>query len=217
MISYEVAMGLAFASVFLYAGSMSTSQIVDVQQREVPTKSLRSYTVAHVLRSQANLLDARRPQVNDRGEFELLLRLPGHLEEDVPALIGVKACLAHRITDNDRGSRHLEADALNVEDPDGCSAVEGFNPCVAEVHQFVVFDDSVSLVLTLRVQEFVCLNAAEVAQDAPGDPLHWPVDALAIDRQPIRAVGDDHNESAAGLRNAHHLAGANVFQLAIRQ
>jgi NADH-quinone oxidoreductase subunit H len=31
MISYEVAMGLAFVAVFLYAGSMSTSQIVDAQ------------------------------------------------------------------------------------------------------------------------------------------------------------------------------------------
>ncbi|MGZ4451785.1 MAG: NADH-quinone oxidoreductase subunit NuoH [Nocardioides sp.] len=33
MISYEVAMGLAFVAVFLYAGSMSTSQIVDAQGR----------------------------------------------------------------------------------------------------------------------------------------------------------------------------------------
>ncbi|NEC30078.1 NADH-quinone oxidoreductase subunit NuoH [Streptomyces sp. SID8111] len=31
MISYEIAMGLAFASVFLYSGSMSTSQIVEQQ------------------------------------------------------------------------------------------------------------------------------------------------------------------------------------------
>ena len=33
MISYEVAMGLAFVAVFLYAGSMSTSQIVDAQDK----------------------------------------------------------------------------------------------------------------------------------------------------------------------------------------
>ncbi|MGH3597830.1 MAG: NADH-quinone oxidoreductase subunit H, partial [Mycobacterium sp.] len=33
VISYEVAMGLAFASVFLYAGTMSTSGIVAVQDR----------------------------------------------------------------------------------------------------------------------------------------------------------------------------------------
>ncbi len=33
MISYEVAMGLAFVAVFLYAGSMSTSEIVDAQAR----------------------------------------------------------------------------------------------------------------------------------------------------------------------------------------
>ncbi len=33
VISYEVAMGLAFASVFLYAGTMSTSQIVTAQNR----------------------------------------------------------------------------------------------------------------------------------------------------------------------------------------
>ncbi|MGH3556303.1 MAG: NADH-quinone oxidoreductase subunit NuoH [Mycobacterium sp.] len=33
VISYEVAMGLAFASVFLYAATMSTSQIVAVQDR----------------------------------------------------------------------------------------------------------------------------------------------------------------------------------------
>jgi NADH-quinone oxidoreductase subunit H len=33
MISYEVAMGLALVAVFLYAGSMSTSQIVDAQGR----------------------------------------------------------------------------------------------------------------------------------------------------------------------------------------
>jgi NADH-quinone oxidoreductase subunit H len=33
MISYEVAMGLAFVAVFLYAGSMSTSQIVEAQER----------------------------------------------------------------------------------------------------------------------------------------------------------------------------------------
>jgi NADH-quinone oxidoreductase subunit H len=33
MISYEVAMGLALVAVFLYAGSLSTSQIVDAQQR----------------------------------------------------------------------------------------------------------------------------------------------------------------------------------------
>ena len=33
MISYEVAMGLAFVAVFLYAGSMSTSEIVDAQDR----------------------------------------------------------------------------------------------------------------------------------------------------------------------------------------
>ncbi|MDQ6935831.1 MAG: NADH-quinone oxidoreductase subunit NuoH [Actinomycetota bacterium] len=33
MISYEVAMGLALVAVFLYAGSMSTSQIVNAQQR----------------------------------------------------------------------------------------------------------------------------------------------------------------------------------------
>src|SRR4051812_26751845 len=33
MISYEVAMGLALVAVFLYAGSMSTSQIVDAQSR----------------------------------------------------------------------------------------------------------------------------------------------------------------------------------------
>ena len=33
MISYEVAMGLAFVGVFLYAGSMSTSQIVAAQDR----------------------------------------------------------------------------------------------------------------------------------------------------------------------------------------
>ncbi|MCW2782357.1 MAG: nuoH, partial [Marmoricola sp.] len=33
MISYEVSMGLALVGVFLYAGSMSTSQIVDSQQR----------------------------------------------------------------------------------------------------------------------------------------------------------------------------------------
>ncbi|KIF68508.1 NADH-quinone oxidoreductase subunit H [Streptomyces sp. AcH 505] len=32
MISYEIAMGAAFASVFLYSGSMSTSAIVDAQQ-----------------------------------------------------------------------------------------------------------------------------------------------------------------------------------------
>ncbi|GGF50991.1 NADH-quinone oxidoreductase subunit H [Marmoricola endophyticus] len=32
MISYEVAMGLALVAVFLYAGSMSTSEIVDAQQ-----------------------------------------------------------------------------------------------------------------------------------------------------------------------------------------
>jgi NADH-quinone oxidoreductase subunit H len=32
MISYEIAMGAAFASVFLYSGSMSTSTIVDAQQ-----------------------------------------------------------------------------------------------------------------------------------------------------------------------------------------
>jgi NADH-quinone oxidoreductase subunit H len=33
MISYEVAMGLALVAVFLYAGSMSTSEIVDAQSR----------------------------------------------------------------------------------------------------------------------------------------------------------------------------------------
>ncbi|WP_232784315.1 complex I subunit 1/NuoH family protein, partial [Carbonactinospora thermoautotrophica] len=33
MISYEVAMSLSFAAVFLYAGSMSTSQIVAAQER----------------------------------------------------------------------------------------------------------------------------------------------------------------------------------------
>ncbi|HET7326729.1 MAG TPA: NADH-quinone oxidoreductase subunit NuoH [Nocardioidaceae bacterium] len=33
MISYEVAMGLAFVAVFLYAGSMSTSEIVEAQDR----------------------------------------------------------------------------------------------------------------------------------------------------------------------------------------
>src|SRR4051794_23218585 len=33
MISYEVAMGLALVAVFLFAGSMSTSQIVDAQER----------------------------------------------------------------------------------------------------------------------------------------------------------------------------------------
>jgi NADH-quinone oxidoreductase subunit H len=33
VISYEVAMGLALVAVFLYAGSLSTSQIVDAQQR----------------------------------------------------------------------------------------------------------------------------------------------------------------------------------------
>jgi NADH-quinone oxidoreductase subunit H len=33
MISYEVAMGLALVAVFLYAGSMSTSEIVDAQER----------------------------------------------------------------------------------------------------------------------------------------------------------------------------------------
>src|SRR5205085_303473 len=33
MISYEVAMGLSFATVFLYAGTMSTSQIVTAQNR----------------------------------------------------------------------------------------------------------------------------------------------------------------------------------------
>ncbi|MFY0409676.1 NADH-quinone oxidoreductase subunit NuoH [Solicola sp. PLA-1-18] len=32
MISYEIAMGLSFVSVFLYAGSMSTSEIVDAQE-----------------------------------------------------------------------------------------------------------------------------------------------------------------------------------------
>jgi NADH-quinone oxidoreductase subunit H len=32
MISYEIAMGLSFVAVFLYAGSMSTSQIVDAQK-----------------------------------------------------------------------------------------------------------------------------------------------------------------------------------------
>ncbi|MGF1425154.1 NADH-quinone oxidoreductase subunit NuoH [Kitasatospora sp. LaBMicrA B282] len=32
MISYEIAMGLSFAAVFIYSGSMSTSQIVDKQQ-----------------------------------------------------------------------------------------------------------------------------------------------------------------------------------------
>ncbi|GHJ30466.1 NADH-quinone oxidoreductase subunit NuoH [Streptomyces hygroscopicus subsp. hygroscopicus] len=32
MISYEIAMGLSFAAVFLYSGSMSTSQIVESQQ-----------------------------------------------------------------------------------------------------------------------------------------------------------------------------------------
>src|SRR3712207_280296 len=33
MISYEVAMGLALVAVFLYAGSMSTSEIVQAQER----------------------------------------------------------------------------------------------------------------------------------------------------------------------------------------
>src|SRR5436309_8848056 len=33
MISYEVAMGLSFVAVFLYAGTMSTSGIVDAQQK----------------------------------------------------------------------------------------------------------------------------------------------------------------------------------------
>ena len=33
MISYEVAMGLALVAVFLYAGSMSTSAIVEAQER----------------------------------------------------------------------------------------------------------------------------------------------------------------------------------------
>lgn len=33
MISYEVAMGLAFVSVFIFAGSMSTSQIVEAQEQ----------------------------------------------------------------------------------------------------------------------------------------------------------------------------------------
>jgi NADH-quinone oxidoreductase subunit H len=33
MISYEVAMGLSFVAVFLYAGSMSTSEIVSAQER----------------------------------------------------------------------------------------------------------------------------------------------------------------------------------------
>jgi NADH-quinone oxidoreductase subunit H len=33
MISYEVSMGLSFVAVFLYAGSMSTSQIVDAQDK----------------------------------------------------------------------------------------------------------------------------------------------------------------------------------------
>jgi NADH-quinone oxidoreductase subunit H len=32
MVSYEIAMGLSFAAVFLYAGSMSTSSIVDAQR-----------------------------------------------------------------------------------------------------------------------------------------------------------------------------------------
>ena len=35
MISYEVAMGLALVAVFLYAGSMSTSEIVAAQERHL--------------------------------------------------------------------------------------------------------------------------------------------------------------------------------------
>lgn len=35
MISYEIAMGLSFVAVFLYAGTMSTSQIVEVQNRNL--------------------------------------------------------------------------------------------------------------------------------------------------------------------------------------
>ena len=134
------------------------------------------------------------PQVNERGEFQRLLGLPRHLEVNVPALVGVKACLAHRITYNDRGRMHLESDTLNVEDPDGRSAVKGFDPCIAEVHQVVVFNNSVSPVLAFQVQEFVRLNSAEIAQDAAGDALHGPIEAIAIDGQPIRAVSDDDDE-----------------------
>lgn len=44
MISYEIAMGLAFVSVFIYAGSMSTSQIVE-RQNQVQYVELGSLSV----------------------------------------------------------------------------------------------------------------------------------------------------------------------------
>lgn len=99
----------------------------------------------------------------------------------------------------------------------GARLVESLHPCMAKIDQVVVFDDNVSLVLAFQVEELVRLNVAEMAQDAPGDPLRRPINAFAIDGQTIRAVGDGDNKPPTAIRDARHLSRANVFQFAVRQ
>ncbi len=97
MISYEIAMGLSFVAVFLYAGSMSTSQIVDAQQ---PMWFARDpAAVVHHLRHRDGGRDQPRAVRPPRGRGRARRRLPHRvlLAEVRPVLPGRVHQHGHRL------------------------------------------------------------------------------------------------------------------------
>ena len=86
MISYEVAMGLALVAVFLYAGSMSTSEIVAAQDRPVVRPDPRA--VVRDLRDRDGRRDQPRALRPPRGRGRAGRRLPHRvLQPEVRAVL----------------------------------------------------------------------------------------------------------------------------------
>ena len=90
MISYEVAMGLALVAVFLYAGSMSTSEIVDAQSDV--WYGLHPAAVVRHLRDRDGRRDQPRAVRPPRGRGRARRRLPHRV-----LLAEVRAVLPRRV------------------------------------------------------------------------------------------------------------------------
>src|SRR3989344_1809367 len=212
VVDHQIAQAICPDAGFPAQAKLVKVRRVSWKQVENTTGRRCDLTVPNILRSEAQLLNARSAEVNDRvhaGQFGMV---PCSREGNLPMLGDIQPSAQSGFTNSDLWLAELQGTTLDLELPDRLANDKALNALLTQIDNVSVCDFAIDFFFQLLHQAHVLSNLCQLPDCVAIDDLAWPFITLAIDREEVGAVRFDHDEAARRCHQIHKLVRTNIFE-----